>query len=86
MTAKRKYTLNVEDHDKFDLLTITEKTTGKVNRYQFNHTQAIEPELKACPDCGSNDIDPEGWVSAQDAGPQCNNCGARAFSVADWNS
>lgn len=50
--------------------------------------------LKACPHCGSADIDPEGWASTDSKGPACNDCGASAGcisqSLADnigaWNT
>ena len=42
--------------------------------------------LKPCPFCGSANIDPEGW-SRNDgvSGPACDDCGASAESVAQWN-
>lgn len=42
--------------------------------------------LKACPFCGSNDIDPEGWASTDRAGPACMNCSGSADTVELWNA
>lgn len=58
--------------------------------------------LKACPFCGSPDVDPEGWSSGgcqcPDAaahevmqcsvrrGPACDDCGALAETVERWNT
>lgn len=46
-----------------------------------------------CPFCGGT-VDPEGWLSAEEdpatgdalrRGPECNDCGATARTMADWN-
>lgn len=43
--------------------------------------------LKPCPFCGSPKIDPEGWSRSDGVtGPACDDCGASAESVAQWNS
>lgn len=42
-------------------------------------------KLLPCPFCGPNDIDPEGWVSTDSAGPACNDCSASAQSVEAWS-
>lgn len=42
-------------------------------------------KLLPCPFCGSDDIDPEGWVSMVSAGPTCNDCSASAQSIEAWN-
>jgi Lar family restriction alleviation protein len=51
-------------------------------------------EMKACPFCGSANIDPEGWASTETRGPACDDCGASAGSahrslaenIAAWNT
>jgi len=43
-------------------------------------------ELRECPFCGSKSIDPQGWVSADNAGPACDDCGACADTVELWNT
>lgn len=40
-----------------------------------------EIELKACPFCGSGNIDARGWASTESAGPACDDCGAGAGGV-----
>lgn len=42
--------------------------------------------LRACPFCGSENIDAEGWASTDRAGPACDDCGASADTVEIWNS
>lgn len=49
-------------------------------------------ELKACPFCGSANVDPEGWAATDQTGgnyrtgPCCDDCGASADSVERWNT
>lgn len=44
-------------------------------------------QLKPCPFCGSNHVDPIGWLNAAGkTGPECCVCGATAASVGDWNA
>ena len=39
-----------------------------------------------CPFCGSDEVDPDGWKDGQGrTGPSCDNCGATAESVEEWN-
>lgn len=55
-----------------------------------------ELKLKNCPFCGSDKIDPTGWMSStangEDGpgdvreGPACDGCGASADSVEIWNT
>lgn len=50
-------------------------------------------DLKHCPFCGSINIDPEGWTSLAEfegtkdyrSGPACDDCGASAQSIDEWN-
>lgn len=43
-------------------------------------------DLIACPFCGSDKIDPEGWSDGEGkAGPACDECGATAESAEAWN-
>lgn len=42
-------------------------------------------ELKPCPLCGGA-VDPEGWISCNRKGPECEECGATANSVMEWNT
>lgn len=47
--------------------------------------------MKACPFCGSLDIDPQAWGSQNEEdgpivhGPGCMDCGAMAKTVRRWN-
>jgi len=46
----------------------------------------MSEELKACPFCGSADVDAENWTSSEGrSGPGCMDCGATAESVNEWN-
>jgi hypothetical protein len=39
-------------------------------------------ELKACPFCGSKNVDAEGWRNSEGVtGPACDNCGSSAGGV-----
>lgn len=49
-------------------------------------TPSAADALKPCPFCGSNDIDPEGWMSLTATGPACNNCSASANSIPEWQT
>ena len=44
------------------------------------------PQMLRCPFCGSTDIDITFWKdNTGKQGPGCNDCGATADSVNDWN-
>lgn len=44
-------------------------------------------KLQPCPFCGSQDVDPEGWLSnGGKKGPACDDCGGSADSVERWNT
>lgn len=49
-------------------------------------------ELLTCPFCASKNIDPEGWMSCEPdgsdkkTGPACDDCGASASSIEQWNT
>lgn len=45
-----------------------------------------QQNLKPCPFCGSQTIDPEGWASTARKGPACDECGSSADTVAEWNT
>jgi hypothetical protein len=41
---------------------------------------------KPCPFCGGA-VDPRGWLNGQgDRGPECEECGATAASIEQWNT
>jgi hypothetical protein len=42
--------------------------------------------LLPCPFCGSNNIDPEGWASADRSGPACDDCSCSADTIERWNT
>lgn len=45
----------------------------------------MSEELKPCPFCGG-ECDPDGWLGGDGTrGPECNDCGATARTVEDWN-
>lgn len=44
------------------------------------------PKLLPCPFCGSDDIDPAGWASADRAGRACMECSGSADTIELWNS
>lgn len=52
----------------------------------------IKIKLLPCPFCGSDSIDPEGWMSCEPdgsdkkTGPACDDCGASAASDERWNT
>lgn len=61
---------------------------------QSNRRRAVSDDLealKACPLCGSGEVDPEGWAShnpetgVNRTGPACDDCGASADSIEQWN-
>ena len=44
-------------------------------------------ELLSCPFCGSESVDPKGWLRNDGvSGPECDGCGATAESVEIWNT
>lgn len=45
----------------------------------------MENELMPCPFCGCENIDPQGWMSLEKEGPECDECGATAESAEAWN-
>lgn len=45
-----------------------------------------EIKLLPCPFCGSKNIDPEGWASAERSGPACDDCAGTADTIELWNS
>jgi hypothetical protein len=45
----------------------------------------VSAELLPCPFCGSENVDPKGWLSTAASGPACDDCGATAETVKDWN-
>ena len=57
---------------------------------QLDHEPDYVGELLPCPFCGSDHIDPEGWLGGDVGqgprkGPVCDDCGASADSVTGWN-
>ena len=43
--------------------------------------------LEPCPFCGSTNTDPKEWMAGDGSqGPGCENCGATARSVEEWNA
>lgn len=43
-------------------------------------------ELLPCPFCGSTNIDPKGWMSADRSGPACDDCEGSCDTVERWNN
>jgi hypothetical protein len=67
----------------FDEVRRLSQPGGDIGRLLVG-SDAGEGELKPCPFCGSNDIDPEGWASIDRSGPACSDCSASANSLSEW--
>ena len=80
----------------FDLNTIAEHCQSCDDTYsnfaQIDSTptpsaSAREVKLMPCPFCGSVEVDSDGWKSDDGRnGPSCNDCGATAETITQWNS
>jgi len=54
---------------------------------QMSELKDLDLEPDICPFCGSDNVDPIGWKNGEgETGPSCNDCGATADSVEEWNT
>lgn len=69
-----------------DALVTSPASEGKRALQLMDLVAEILDGIKPCPFCGSEDVDPIGWLDGSGRrGPECSDCGATARSKEGWN-